>query len=162
MICELCGREIDRPLTVYIEGSKLTVGPECSRFGDAHNGGKAEEGSRIVIEERLQRRERRMRGRDVYATSTVDLAEDYPQRIKEARRKRGWDQDALGAKLNEKKSVVTKLESGNMVPSDKLVKKLERTLGIELMEKTATAAPSGSGSQNRGLTLGDMIKTEKK
>ena len=162
MICELCGKETDRPYTVYIEGSKLKVCKDCSRFGDQRNEASKEEGSKIVIEERLERRERRMKSRDVFAPAPKELADDYPARIKEARRAKDWDQDALAKRLNEKKSVITKLEAGTMVPSDKLRRKIERLLDISLMESPAVAATGSKGSGGRGLTLGDMIKVEKK
>ena len=162
MRCELCGKETDRARPVYIKGSKLRVCPQCARFGDEFSPGQKEEGTKVVIEERLQARERRMRSRDVYSKeTTVELADDYPVRIKSGRRDKGWDQEALASKLNEKKSVIAKLESGNMVPGEKLVKKLERALEIELMEKVPVLKAESKGSRSRTLTLGDMIKIKK-
>jgi putative transcription factor len=162
MRCELCGKETDLARPVFIEGSKLRVCPQCARFGDEFTPGKKEEGTKVVIEERLQARERRMRSRDVYSKETaLELAEDYPLRIKQGRRDKGWDQDALGAKLNEKKSVIAKLEAGGITPDEKLIKKLERALDIHLMEKVPLVASEKHSSSSKTLTLGDMIKIKK-
>lgn len=162
MRCELCGKETDRPRPVFIEGSKLRVCPQCARFGDESAPGKKEEGAKVVIEERLQARERRMRSRDVYSKETsLELAEDFSLRIKQGRRDKGWDQDALAAKLNEKKSIIAKLEAGNMTPGERMIKKLERTLDITLMDKVPIVKSDSHASRSKSMTLGDMIKIKK-
>ncbi len=163
MICELCGKDTDRTTTVFIEGTYLKVCKECQRFGKTPGTAvKKEVQARSQVAERLQARERRMRSRDVYEgeTTTVDLVPDYPSRIRDARLARDWKQETLAAKINEKTSIISKLESGTIRPSDALIKKLEKELGIKLMDKVAVVKPEGQGSTKKGLTLGDFIKSE--
>ena len=111
-----------------------------------------------IIAQRLEARKRRMTPKDVYEqTGELEFAEDFPQRIRTAREARGWKQSDLGAKINEKASVIAKLESGAMTPGDGLVRKLERELGIKLKEKVQPVAVKKQTAAG-GLTLGDLVK----
>jgi putative transcription factor len=63
------------------------------------------------------------------------LAYDYNKRIQRARGQLGLSQYDLAKQLNEKKSTIAHLELGELRPDEKLRKKLERALKIELREK---------------------------
>lgn len=165
MLCEMCGKESDFTKTISVEGSRLKVCKECSRFGeseDSKGGGKKGSPaapSRTVVEERLQARERRMKTRSIYSDEeTTDLVPEYSRLIREARMARDWKQEDLAAKLNEKASVIAKLENGTMRPNDALLRKLEHELGVKLTEKVTVVKPDGGHSAGKVLTLGDMIK----
>jgi putative transcription factor len=156
----MCGKEMASLLPVRIEGTILSVCRDCARFGDSVKAGTKQQTTEpSVIQARLQNRERRMKTRDVYETGeeSIELAEDFSKRIKEAREKMGWKQEELAAKMNERVSIVHKLESGGMHPDDTLIKKVERTLDIKLKEKVMLAKTEKS-SKGQGLTLGDLIK----
>ena len=113
-----------------------------------------------IIAQRLEARKRRMTPKDVYEqTGELELAEDFHQRIRTAREARGWKQSDLGAKINEKASVIAKLEAGQMSPGDALVRKLERELGIRLKEKVQPIAAKKQSVRGT-LTLGDLIKMQ--
>ena len=153
----MCGAEVPHTKNVAIEGTILSVCNDCAKFGDEVAAPVVRRGSMPpVIAQRLEARKRRLTPRDVYADAgQEELAEDFPQRIRRAREERGWKQADLGAKINEKVSVIAKLESGTISPNDALVRKLEHHLGIKLKERVQPmamkkAAPSG------GLTLGDL------
>jgi putative transcription factor len=162
----MCGKESEFTKTIFIEGTQLKVCKECSRFGEGAEGkgGGAKKGSsappsRTVVTERLQARERRMQTRSIYSDEeTVDLVPEYPRLIREARMARDWKQEVLAAKINEKVSIIAKLESGHIRPNDALLRKLEHELGIKLTEKVAVVKAEGGHTQNKTLTLGDMIK----
>lgn len=166
MLCEMCGKESDFTKTIFVEGTKLTVCKDCARFGESHDGrgGGAKRStvaapSRTLVTERLEARERRMRTRSIYSDGeTIDLIPEYPKIIREARAAREWKQEDLAAKLNEKASVIAKLENGTMRPNDALLKKLEHELGVKLTEKVAVVKTEGGRSSVKTLTLGDMIK----
>ena len=163
MICELCGAEVPHTKNVAIEGTILSVCNDCARFGDEVNAPVVRRGSMPpVIAQRLEARKRRLTPRDVYAEAgELELAEDFPKRIRHAREERGWKQADLGAKINEKASVIAKLESGAISPNDALVRKLEHHLGITLKEKVQPVAMK-KASPSGGLTLGDLIKIREK
>ncbi|HEV8595960.1 MAG TPA: multiprotein bridging factor aMBF1 [Thermoplasmata archaeon] len=159
MLCEVCGADVPRTKTVTVEGTVLNACPSCARFGievDAPVGPK----SRAVpagIAERLAARKRRMAEKDVYAQSgEEDLAEDYAERIRRARESRGWKQADLGMKINERVTIIAKLESGTIVPNDNLIRRLERALEIKLKEKAPAVALRKAGAPE-AMTLGDLM-----
>lgn len=167
MLCEMCGKESEFTKTIFIEGTQLKVCKECSRFGessDGKGGGSKKKSAaagptRTMVAERLQARERRMKTRSIYADEeTTDLIPEYSRVIREARMARDWKQEDLAAKINERTSVIAKLENGTMRPTDALLKKLEHELNIKLTEKVALVKAEGGHSQGKTLTLGDMIK----
>src|SRR5207247_9134435 len=107
-----------------------------------------------IIAQRLEMRQRRMTPRDVYTQAgELELAEDFPARIRQAREARGWKQADLGAKINERVSVIAKLESGAISPGDALVRKLERERGIKLKERVEPVAVKKQET-GRGVALG--------
>ena len=163
MICEMCGKEVPVTKSVIIEGSKMDVCPNCARFGEdyrASTSGGAPV-TQSVIEERLQKRERRMQSKDIYASSTsVELIEDYGGAIRDARTEQGMDQKKFAAMIQEKQGTLAKIESNNLIPDDKLVKKIEKALGIKLTETVNTGVTVGSGSQGNKMTLANFIRKE--
>jgi len=163
LICELCGKETTRTDPVQIEGTTLCVCKDCSKFGDHAKQGTKEQPSKIIIQSRLENRERRMKSKDVYEAETVnELADDYPERIRHAREQHGWKQEEMAQKMSEKLSLVQKVERGDIKPDDALVKKLEKTLGISLMEKVSLVKPEKKAMAGKGITLEDCIRTSKK
>ncbi len=163
MICEMCGKEVPVTKTVVVEGSRLTVCPNCARFGEDYRGSASGGApvSHTVIEERLQKRERRMKSKDIYAgSSTVELVDDYGGVIREAREARGMDLDQFAASILEKKGTLSKIESNNLVPDDKLIKKIEKALGIKLTETVQSGVSVGNGGGSNKMTLGNFIRRE--
>ena len=65
------------------------------------------------------------------------VVEEFPRLIKEAREKMSWTQEDLAKKLMERKNVLSNIERGALVPDIKFAKKLERVLGIKLLEDTS-------------------------
>jgi putative transcription factor len=163
MMCEMCGQEVPRLRKITIEGSVLSVCSNCVKFGSGSSSkGEGEATVPDTITERLERRERRLKTRDVFESTQKELALDYSSRIRKGRQSKGMSQEDLGKKINEKKSVVAKLEHGDMRPDEKLIRKLERALDISLKE-TLTKAPAPQKTETpHGMTLGDFIRTEKK
>jgi len=162
-ICELCGKEVPETRTTWIEGTQLKLCKDCQKFGDKAKPGTKESPNKVVIASRLEQRERRMRTRDVYKEEeTWELVEDYNGRIREARNSRGWSTEQLAAKINEKSSVVSKVEAGDLKPTDELVAKLEKELKIALMEKVPLIKPEHKAGGPGALTMEYFMKKPKK
>ena len=71
--------------------------------------------------------------------------------------------EELGKVLYTKASEVNRFESGSLKPNDKLIKKLENELNIELMETvSAEDYEDYSSSENESLTLEDMLMKKMK
>ncbi|MCW4044453.1 MAG: multiprotein bridging factor aMBF1 [Candidatus Bathyarchaeota archaeon] len=163
MRCEVCGRKIHgSPIRSVIEGAKLTVCIECSKHG------------KIIYDEATPKQQLARKplapipAKRQTPKATVDtsreIVEGYDAKIRQAREKLGLSHEELGKKINEKASVLRKLETGKMTPNNQLVTKLEHTLKIKLLvpvaeEKTTSQIPK---AQNRELTLGDLIELGKK
>ncbi|MEM2976660.1 MAG: multiprotein bridging factor aMBF1 [Thermoplasmata archaeon] len=160
MLCEVCGRESQQLRTVLIEGSELNVCPECARFGVERSPKPKKSNIPLHVAEALEKREKRSQPRDIFQEPMEELVADYSQRIRRARERLGWTPEELGKRAKEKKSVILKLEAGEMRPDDALARKLERVLGIKLRERPTSVAPPPPGPR-RGLTLGDLIKIKK-
>ena len=161
MICELCGKDTPRARTVSVEGSLLSVCGDCARFGSEVAGPvRVRRPGNPVVAQRLERRERRMTERDIYsAPATEELVDDFGERIRAAREARGWKQADLGVKVNEKVSVIAKLEARAMVPPDAMIPKLERALGITLREKVEPVAVK-KHTGPAPVTLGDLVRMD--
>ena len=168
MRCEVCGRKIyGKPYRVIIEGAKLLVCSECSKHG------------KIIWEEeprlktptlkpktapqitRIQSKKTPGKTVDV----NLELVEDFGLKVKQAREKLGLSHEELGKKLNEKVSVLKKIETGRMKPNNTLVAKLEHALKVKLLvpareEEIPKATLPKLAS--RELTLGDLIQLNKK
>lgn len=163
MICEMCGKEVPVTKTVIVEGTRLNVCPSCARFGEDYRASSSNGApvTQSVIEERLQKRERRMQSKDIYSGSTsVELVDDYGGVIREARIAKGMDLDQFAASILEKKGTLAKIESNNLIPDDKLIKKIEKALGVKLTEAVQSGVTVGAGNNSNKMTLGNFIKKE--
>ena len=125
MLCEMCGRETRVLKSVEIDGAVLRVCERCARFG------KEVQAPRRQVAVPKRRRVRREE-RDIFDEMTEDLVEDYPRRVREARQRMGLSQEDLGKKIGERRSVIQKIEAGDKIPEDRVVRKLERFLKITL------------------------------
>jgi putative transcription factor len=157
MICEMCGKKASNLKTVLIEGSMLNVCGNCARFGKAMKPGVAV--SPPEIAKRLELREKRLRTKNLFENIENELVDDYSRKIKDARTKMNLTPEDLGKRINEKKTIITKVESGNMRPDESLVKKLEKTLNIKLMEKSKLNKVE-TKKTGGALTIGDLIKVK--
>jgi len=145
MICEMCGKDVDALTRVRVEGSVLELCADCSKFGTAiapmpgvaaPSVPTARPGSvaaMSTIDDRVRGGAGRFQERDLYRElPEMDLAPDWGKRIRVAREHLGWTPEDLAKKLNEKKSVILKLEGGGFRPPDAIIRKIEHQLKIRL------------------------------
>lgn len=149
MLCEMCGKETPVTGRVRIEGTVLNVCDACARFGERVDPAPAPSGppvggarSRAPLLPVRPGGPRRLEERDLYQEiGEMELAPDWGKRVRVAREARTWTPEELGKKLNEKKSIVLKIESGSFRPPDALVRKLERLLQVRLRADAEPAGP---------------------
>jgi putative transcription factor len=141
MLCEMCGNDVETTSRVRVEGTILALCPACAKFGtivDPPPAAATSSPSRPSAPlgspaTRGVRTGRRLEERDLYVEiGELELAPDWARRIRVAREAVAWTPEDLAKKLNEKKSVVLKLESGGFHPPDQLVRKIEHLLKIRL------------------------------
>jgi putative transcription factor len=167
--CEVCGRRIrGKPYKVMIEGAKLTVCSGCAKLGTilweetepkssiAKYKKTAAPATLITTSREPQR---------ILVDATLELVEHFNAKIRQAREKSGFSHEDLGKKIAEKASVLKKIETGKMVPDNTLTAKLEHALKIELLvpaKKEKITQMETLKPPSRELTLGDLIKLDKK
>jgi putative transcription factor len=163
--CEVCGRKIyGKSFRAIIEGAKLTVCTECSKHGTIiweEPESPTTQKPRAAMPMKTQRIEKPQRA----VETAVELAEGFDVKIRQAREKLGLSHEELGKRLNEKVSVLRKIETGKMTPDNKLAAKLEHALKIKLLvpaSEEKVPQTNISKPANRELTLGDLIKFDKK
>lgn len=143
MLCEMCGKEVPLTSRVRLEQSVLALCPDCARFGtpvdsvpSAAPSSPPSPGSSFrpgLGAGRASGTRRRLEERDLYQEiGEMELVPDWNKRIRVAREALQWTPEVLGQKLNEKKSVVLKIESGSFRPPDALVRKIEHLLHVRL------------------------------
>jgi len=97
------------------------------------------------------------RRNNIMSKSEKELVDDFASRISNARSSKGWNHAELGKRMAETVNVIKSAESGKP-PTDSVVKKFERVLGITLMEiSTPSETSRVIKNNNRGMTLGDFF-----
>jgi putative transcription factor len=149
MLCEMCGKDVETTSRVRIEGTVLNLCGDCAKFGKPVDPPTApalpaESPRRPAYGGSASRASvggRSLQERDLYQEiGEMELAPDWAKRIRIAREALKWTPEEFGKKLNEKKSVVLKLESGGMHPPDDLVRRVERLLKVRLRADPAAPA----------------------
>ncbi len=164
--CEVCGRRIEgSPRKVMIEGAKLSVCNACSKLGKTYY--EEPKPRAIISTARAAPRRLRIQTKKVPtppAETALELVEDFDVKIRQAREKLGLSHEELGKKINEKVSLLRKIETGKMRPDNRLATILEHVLKVKLIvpakeEKVPQARIAKA--VGREMTLGDMIQPKK-
>lgn len=131
MQCEICGAEAGKGRTIELDGSTLIVCAECVAFGvekkplaEATGGAANAPKPTQTIGQPFFEREEFDLG--------LDIVPDFGARIRKAREQKQLTVQELAAKVFEKESVLHRIESQAIKPSDQLIAKLEKALGIKL------------------------------
>jgi putative transcription factor len=178
--CEMCGADTSSPNTVKVEGAELDVCDDCADFGTevrtqessssstkystssssgSGSDSSGSSGSSSSGKSAGSGGGGGGRRRDMF-DEMDEVAQDYDQRIRQAREAAGMNQEELANQLNEKASLIRKLERGDTLPSDSVQTKLESELDIVLTEGGGTADETewSGGSSDGEYTLGDVVQ----
>ena len=171
--CEMCGAEQSSLTTTKVEGAKLELCDECTEFGtevqtESSSSGSskystsssssgASGGSSGATTTGSTGGSSKQRRKDMF-DDMDEIAGDYDDRIRDAREGEGLTQEELANDLNEKASLIRKLERGDVLPSDEVRRKLESTFGISLTEGADVEDTEWSGSSSGSMTLGDVVE----
>jgi putative transcription factor len=163
MQCELCGTKAKWPLkTVRIEGAELEVCGECAKFGT-----EVQQPRKSAVKAAPRRTGPSAPSgvpakhkRDVFDFMVGEIVDDYGERIRKARNEKGWSQKDLAMEIKERELLIKKVEKGDLIPEDELRIKLERVLGIRLIDVSEEDEAKRS-SDKLVPTLGDVISIKK-
>lgn len=119
MPCEICGSE-GKLRKVRIDEAELNVCEKCMKFGTP-----------VSLPVKISKKEHsKPKGFEL-----EEVVEDFGKIIKRERERRGWTQTVLAHKVQERESLIRKIERSEIFPEEPVRKKLEKTLGVVLKEK---------------------------
>lgn len=142
--CDLCGRTGELA-KAYVEGTLLSVCGNCSRFGKAAYQSKKKEEAKLKKIKKVE-------------GPVENIVENYALLIKNAREKRNLKQEDVAKAINEKLSLIQKIETGNLKPSIELANKIGKFFDIKLIEINENKEEGIKKTENSSLTIGDLIK----
>ena len=171
--CEMCGAEQASLTTTKVEGAELELCSSCTDFGtEVREEPSSSTGSKYSTSSSSGTSSSSSssgsssgsggssgdsrRRRDMF-DDMEEIATDYDDRIRNARESRGLSQEELADDLNEKASLIRKLERGDTLPTDEIQRKLERALDVSLVEGEEVDADWESNDAGT-MTLGDVVK----
>jgi putative transcription factor len=156
MQCELCGRECDCKPAI-VDGVRMMLCPGCMHHGKSV---KIQPKSDVSHKPNLNR-VKSHRTVDIYKDMSKELISNWNTLIKNAREKKKLTREQLGFRIGERTVTIAKIENGDLRPSDKVIKKIEKELDIKLIGEIDKAPSYALGSHSsNSLTLGDFIKKE--
>lgn len=126
MECEVCGKETGKGKLVMIDGNTLVACTNCASFGKETE--KPQE-FKAFAKQAMQG----FKGKEF--DLGLDIVSDYGTITRKARDSKGLTVKELAMKMFEKESLLHRIENQSIKPSDQLIEKLEKYLGIELKKK---------------------------
>ena len=124
--CEICGVEIKKGHARYIQigTSKLRVCEACARYGTAVVEPENKNSSSLLA----RKGNLHHKGMDIEIEELDMDMDDYGRKVKEAREKAGLKQEELAKMINEKHSLLRKIENNAITPTEEVRMKIERVL----------------------------------
>jgi putative transcription factor len=176
--CEMCGTETANPNRIKVEGAELDVCDACTEFGTElqTDDGESSTSTKYSTSSSSSSSSSSGRSRSTSTTTTSsggggggrsndrygdvdELAQDFDSQIRNARERADLTQAELARELNEKASLIRKLERGETLPTDDLQSKLERYFDIDLSAGGSVDADEWDSDSSTGeYTLGDMVE----
>jgi len=167
--CEMCGRPMRRrdSKVVYIEGARLVLCPQCySRVAKRAVKEEVKSTTTKKISATKPHTHTRRAVRRGPRLENYEVVEDYAKRVRDARERLGWTQRTLAEAVRESENVIKRIESGRLTPTVELAMRLEKVLGIRLLEPVVdsdfTGSLGGLSSPSKELTLGDIVSIKRR
>jgi len=168
--CEMCGAEKSSLTTTKVEGAELELCDDCTDFGTTVETESTSTTSTKYSTSSSDGSSSSSTGggssgggggggrrRDMF-DQMDEIASDYDEQIRMAREDEGLSREDLAKELNEKSSLIGKLERGDVLPSDDVRKKLEKRLGISLAEGSGDDGSDWETDSSMTQTLGDVVE----
>lgn len=151
--CDLCGKTETTLNRAVIEGVELNVCSGCGKFGKIL----------APVKRYGPKEQHRMAQNAAPKEEKIELlAENYPEIIKKKRESMGLSQKDFALRISEKESTVHNIETGHFTPPIAMARKLEKILGVKLVEEHEERHETqGKSKRDESFTLGDFIKVKK-
>ncbi len=164
--CQICGGAIwGKGFKVLLEGAKITVCQSCAQDGTIIQDKKKDFSQNKRTYSQPSKKQKKQ-----YSVSkkfeNLEIVVDYAKIIANTRNKQGLNQDQFAQKLNEKPSLLKRIESGKVEPTFEIAKKIETMYGVKLTKEIDAIEASFSDSKymkkTSGSSLGDIAIIKKK
>lgn len=149
--CEMCGKK-DANIKAKVEGTTMTVCSSCAKFGEVVQTSKRGKF--------FNRNNSSFRKED----SEEKVISNISQEVKRLRREKNITPEELAKQVNEKESIILKIESGSFRPSIKLANKLGKFFHTRFVRKEQPAQQEQTqekeeqnSQKHRSLTMGDIL-----
>ncbi len=150
LYCDICGKTPVRA-QILVEGAKLLACAGCMRSGKIlHRFEETDQGPVIPQSQPVE--------------TVEEISEGYGKTIRNARERLKLPLSVVAERIRESESFLHAIENERLVPTIDVARKLEKELGIKLVEKT-TSTPGGPAAAAKSFappTLADMIDTKKR
>ncbi len=101
----------------------------------------------------------RRRGSGLGLVERYEVVEDYAERVRRARERLGLSQKELAQRVKVGENVIRRIEAGSLVPPVDLAMRLERVLGVKLLEPVVEEEEEAlEDTREFHLTLGDVAE----
>ena len=163
--CEMCGSETITSL-VEIDHVELYACPKCAKFGKP-----VTKRTKPVKQQRYTRSHPRAQEKPKSLSKKPPrkdflhdkiLIDGYGQIIIEARREKGLGRAELAKNIKEKETLLARIENEKVIPTDRVIAKLERELDIELKTEISDEGSSADDFIPRATTIGSIAKIKRK
>ncbi len=148
MNCEMCGKETEL-MKAIIEGTELNVCSSCGSFGKIIGRAKVDV-------------QRKTMPKPAQIEEELSIVPGFGRIVRQKREEMGLNQKEFSMRLSERESIIHKIENEEIEPAMALAAKLEKALGIKLIEKEKTDSEPAPKTKKEDLTIGDLIKVKKR
>ncbi|MBU5537067.1 MAG: TIGR00270 family protein [Candidatus Aenigmarchaeota archaeon] len=133
-------------VSARIEGAVIEVCERCSKFG-----------TKVNVSPTYTPIKKTIKVSELGETD-LELVPDYGRIIARVRESKGLTRYDLAKKINEKESVIKRVEDEELEPDEELIRKIEDFLDIRLREKNETVVLQRREKKKLPLTVGDVVE----
>ena len=165
--CPICGSIIwGKGQRVLLEGAKITVCHNCAQHGiKIQKPPTIKHINKSYSHDKKSHRPKRPIIKKPYVDD-FEIIQDYAKKIRNVRSSLGLNQDQFAQKLNEKPSLLRRIEAGKVEPTVKLARKIEDVYKIKILKKTTEIEANVENNKymkrSSGTSLGDIAFIKRK
>ena len=165
-MCPICGGIIwGKGQRVLIEEAKITVCQNCAQHGIKIRENISKSFKKKALLSTKASQPKRNINKNL-VVNEIEIVPEYAKTIRNSRNSLGLNQDQFAQKLNEKPSLLRRIEAGKVEPTIELAKKIEKVYNIKLLQKgdgnDKSVKDSKYMKKSTAASLGDIAFIKKK
>lgn len=164
--CPICGGLIwGKGQRVLLEGARITVCDNCAQHGVKIRAPSKSYQIKKTYQKKptVTPKKQTVKSREI---DEFEIIPNYANKIRTVRNSLGLNQDQFAQKLNEKPSLLRRIEAGRVEPTVKLAKKIQEVYKIKLLKSTDETELNIQDKKfmkkSTGSSLGDIAFIKKK